>query len=94
MTPCFSVSYNMRRLLFQNAFTGERQARVIQQPGKCHVHGLGRVPTLSFLLEISQSKSTSVQASRYHDSTSEKTEQGKMPAGGLNKEHSDRQIPK
>lgn len=62
MTPCSSVSYNMRTLLLQSGFTGERQARVIQQSGKCHVHGLGRDPTLSLLLEMSQSKSTSVQA--------------------------------
>lgn len=53
--------------------------------------GLGRDPTPSFLLEISQSKSTSIQASRYHDSTSEKNERGKMPAGDLNKEQAYRQ---
>lgn len=58
---------------------------MIQPSGNCHVHGVERGPRPSFLLEISQSKSVSVQALECLDGISEVTEKGKMLAEGLNK---------
>jgi len=73
----------MRTLVFCNGFTWLR--RVSQGDSTVRKHGVGRGPTASLPLQISQSKSTSVQASKCHDGMSEITEQEKTLAEGLNK---------